>query len=135
MSNEPVDIVLLDDDPDICTMAETVLQLSGMTVRATSTPGRLDELLKEAAPRVLLMDMLLGNADGRNICRRLRSGTSTAGLYIIMMSGHSDARASCLEAGADDFIEKPFDLDVLTAKLKKGLGAKSAAESDQVSSS
>lgn len=131
MNRQTIDIVLLDDDPDICTMTETVLQFAGMTVQTTNSPAGLNQLLQDYAPRVLLLDMLLGNTDGRDVCRSLRADDTNAGLYIVMMSGHSDAGESCKEAGADDFIEKPFDLDVLTAKLKKGM----EPEADQVSSS
>ncbi len=131
MNRQPIDIVLLDDDPDICSMTETVLQFAGMSVRTTTSPAGLDSLLEDVAPRVLLLDLLLGNADGRDVCRTLRARPVHNGIYIVMMSGHADAGESCKEAGANDFIEKPFDIDALTSKLKKGL----EREADQVSSS
>jgi len=70
------------------------------------------------------MDMLLSGTDGRDVCRRLKSDPATAQIKVVMMSAHPDADKSCREAGADDFIPKPFDMDFFISKIKGQLGSK-----------
>lgn len=118
-----VDIVLLDDDKDICLMVEAILRFGGYSVQSSSSPDGLFRLLPEATPRLLLMDMLLSGADGRDVCRKLKQDISAAQLKIVMMSAHPDAERSCREAGADDFIAKPFDMDVFLEKINTNLAS------------
>lgn len=118
-----VDIVLLDDDKDICLMVEAILRFGGYTVQSCSSPQALLGLLSETTPRLILMDMLLSGADGRDICHTLKQNTATARLNIVMMSAHPDAERSCREAGADDFIPKPFDMDIFLQTVSANLPA------------
>ena len=76
-----------------------------------------------ANPQLLLMDMLLSGTDGRDVCRKLKTDPSTSKVKIIMMSAHPDADKSCREAGADDFISKPFDIDHFISVVKNLLPA------------
>jgi len=122
MHRDPIDVLLLDDDPDICVMAEAVLKFSGFSVQSTTTHIGLYELLEQLRPKALLMDMLLSGADGRDICRQLKSDSRNNHIHIVMMSAHPDAGVTCLEAGAEDFIEKPFELDSFLSKMKAATG-------------
>ena len=83
----------------------------------------LEAAIDKAAPDVLLMDMLLSGSDGREICRRLKSNPGYAKIPLIMISAHPQARTECLEAGADLFLAKPFEMtdlfDTVTAALAK----------------
>ncbi|HTL07604.1 MAG TPA: response regulator [Chitinophagaceae bacterium] len=120
-TREQVDIILLDDDKDICVMVQAMLNFSGYKVQSLSLPHQLNELLVSLTPRMLLMDMLLSGTDGRDVCRRLKNDADTRHIKIMMMSAHPDADRSCREAGADDFISKPFDMDQFIAKVKSQL--------------
>ena len=71
------------------------------------------------------MDMLLSGTDGRDVCRKLKEDKDNSRLKIMMMSAHPDADKSCLEAGADDFIAKPFDMDYFLGRVKTQLDASS----------
>ena len=122
---QDVDVILLDDDKDICVMVEAILTYAGYKVSSFSLPGQLLQVLDGLSPRMLLMDMLLSGSDGRDICRKLKTGTSTSQIKIIMMSAHPDADKSCREAGADDFISKPFDMDYFLGRVKAQLGTNS----------
>ena len=79
---------------------------------------RLLKMLTEVNPRMILIDMLLSGMDGRDACRKLKTEPATSHIKIMMMSAHPDADKSCREAGADDFISKPFDMDYFISKIK-----------------
>jgi DNA-binding response OmpR family regulator len=113
-----VDVILVDDDKDICVMVEAILKFAGYKVHSCSLPEQLPEILNSIHPRLLLMDMLLSGTDGRDVCRKLKADPATSYIKIIMMSAHPDADKSCREAGADDFIPKPFDMDFFIARVK-----------------
>ena len=121
---QQVDILLVDDDKDICVMVEAILKFAGHKVQSCTLPDQLPQLLESTHPRLLLMDMLLSGTDGRDVCRRLKAAPRENPLKIIMMSAHPDADKSCREAGADDFIPKPFDMDYFIAKINQQLNAR-----------
>ena len=122
---QEVDVLLLDDDKDICAMVKAILDFAGYKVASCTLPGQLPQMLNTYQPRMLLMDMLLSGTDGRDICRKLKEDKDNSGLKIMMMSAHPDADKSCLEAGADDFIAKPFDMDYFLGRVKTQLDASS----------
>ncbi|MEP6749939.1 MAG: response regulator [Bacteroidota bacterium] len=115
---QEVDVLLVDDDKDICVMVEAILKFAGYKVLSCSLPDQVTQMLTVASPRLLLMDMLLSGTDGRDVCRKLKTDPGTRQIRIIMMSAHPDADKSCREAGADDFIAKPFDMDFFIATVK-----------------
>lgn len=120
---QDVDVLLVDDDKDICVMVEAILKFAGHNVQSCSMPDQLPALLTVTRPRLLLMDMLLSGTDGRDVCRRLKTNPEMQYLKIIMMSAHPDADKSCREAGADDFIPKPFDMDFFIGRVNRQLSA------------
>jgi DNA-binding response OmpR family regulator len=120
---QEVDILLVDDDKDICVMVAAILKFAGLSVQSCSIPDQLPGLLAVTSPRLLLMDMLLSGTDGRDVCRQLKNTPELQRLKIIMMSAHPDADKSCREAGADDFIPKPFDMDFFIGKVNRQLAA------------
>ena len=64
------------------------------------------------------MDMLLSGADGTDICRRLKKDLKTSSIPILMFSAHPTAKETCLAAGADDFISKPFEMNDMIGKVE-----------------
>jgi DNA-binding response OmpR family regulator len=116
-----VDVLLVDDDKDICIMMEAILKFAEFKVQTCSLPDQLLQMLTASQPKILLMDMLLSGTDGRDVCRKIKSDPATSTIKVIMMSAHPDADKSCREAGADDFIPKPFDLDFFIALIKNQL--------------
>lgn len=124
MHKEKIDVLVLDDDPDLCMLMETMLKFAGLNVKRITNPTHLHDLLKELKPDVLLMDMLLSGVDGRDICTHLKSEGATNEMKIMMISAHPDAREKCLVAGADDFLGKPFDMDIFLGKIHNLLTVK-----------
>ncbi len=114
-----IDILVLEDDPDLCVLLETMLKFSGMNVKAILNPALLHGTLEQVEPKLLLMDMLLSGSDGRDICRSLKSDATLKHIKIMMISAHPDAEQTCRAAGANDFLGKPFDMDEFINKVKK----------------
>lgn len=118
MTTPVTDVLLIDDDPDICIMLKAILHTAGYTVQYSSEVNQLPQILNSTKPRLILMDMLLSGNNGTTVCRSLKADTKTSDILIVMMSAHPDAESICKEAGADDFLAKPFDIDHLLAKIK-----------------
>ena len=115
-------ILVVDDDPDILDAIQFVLEDAGFTVQ-TSLKGEYAENLDklDVLPNLLILDLLLSGKDGRTICRKLKSQKKTKNLPIIMISAHPSAQQSAKEVGADDFLAKPFDINMLLNKVNASI--------------
>ena len=119
-ANNP-EVLLIDDDRDICRMMESILKQAGFHVQYCLSPERVHQYVLTLKPRVIVMDMFLSGMDGTDICRKLKSDPHTSGIQIIMMSAHPDAEQLCRSALADQFISKPCDIDDFLDKVKAAL--------------
>ena len=115
--NNDVLILVLDDDPDICTMLKMVLEYHGYGAEEADGEEKANEVMSAKKVDLIIMDMLLSGADGTDICRRLKQDNQTAAIPILMFSAHPNAQKICMEAGADDFIAKPFEMDDLIDRV------------------
>jgi two-component system alkaline phosphatase synthesis response regulator PhoP len=119
-------ILVVDDDEGIIEVVQIVLESEGYEVQ-TSMNGDFLQHLPEHLPDLILLDVLLSGNDGRVICKSLKSNSITRHIPVIMLSAHSDASKVADGSGADDFLEKPFDVDVLIAMVAKHLSASQPA--------
>jgi CheY-like chemotaxis protein len=110
-------ILLVDDDPDVRTVMSKVLHNHGYEVDTASCQKDALAKLEEELPFVILLDVLLSGADGRELCREIKTNKKTEGIHIIMFSGHPGAAPKFESYGADDFIAKPVDVEALLEKL------------------
>ncbi len=115
---DPLTILAVDDEPLNLRLLEAVLAPHGHKVLGAGS-GRecLDTLAREEVDLVLL-DVVMPGLDGFEVCRRIRADERTAYLPVVMLTA-SDAqqRIAALEAGADDFVRKPFDRSELLARV------------------
>jgi DNA-binding response OmpR family regulator len=116
MQNEML-ILVIDDDPDICTMIKMVLEYHGYAAMAADGEEKTKKILLSEPVDLIIMDMLLSGSDGTDICRQLKQDEKTLSIPILMFSAHPNAKEICLEAGADDFISKPFEMSELIDKI------------------
>ncbi len=114
-----IDVLVLEDDPDLNLLMQTMLKFSGFKVQGIENPALLNGTLEQIQPKLLLMDMLLSGSDGRDICKRLKGDAENDNMNIMMVSAHPDAEVTCRNAGADDFLGKPFDMDDFLNKIKE----------------
>ncbi len=117
MQRTPKRLLVVDDEPDILEFLEIILEEEGYEV-ATSDKGEyLEQLHNGGLPHLILVDVLLSGKDGREIVKYLKSNPETKHIPIIMFSAHPSARETARQAGADDFLEKPFQIEALLAKI------------------
>jgi adenylate cyclase len=115
---EPITILAVDDQPANLRLLDAVLSPRGYrVVRATSGEQAL-ELLPSSDVDLVLLDIVMPGIDGYEVCRRIRSAPETAFLPVVMItaSGHQE-KTRAIEAGADDFVSKPFDQSELLARV------------------
>ena len=110
-------ILVLDDDPDICIMIKMVLDYYGYDAMDAENEENARKIISSNHVDLLIMDMLLSGVDGTDICRQLKQDQETSSIPILMFSAHPTARETCLAAGADDFISKPFEMNDMMDKI------------------
>ena len=125
MADHPT-ILIVDDQPQNLRLLEAVLEPRGYrTVSAESGEAALEVLSREQADLVLL-DILMPGMDGYEVCRRIRENPATAFLPVVMITASDTAqKLRATEAGADDFVAKPFDQGELLARVKSLVRIKS----------
>ena len=119
MSQRPV-ILVVDDEPQIVRAVQVVLRNSGFDAVPA---GSVQEGLDQAAlrpPDGAIIDLLLPDGDGIELCRRLREWTS-APIILLSAVGDEDEKVRALEAGADDYVVKPFAPRELVARMRAAL--------------
>jgi len=127
-------ILLIDDDLRLSAMVGDYLRSHGYQVSSAPSLSAGRELLARQAVDALVLDLMLPDGDGLDLCRELRSASRTRALPLLMLSarGEPTDRIVGLEVGADDYLPKPFEPRELLARLRALLRrtAPSAAEDD-----
>ncbi len=121
MQGERKKILVVDDEPDILEFLQVILEEEGYEVLTSDKGEFLVQLHNGGLPDLILVDILLSGKDGREIVRHLRSQEETKQIPIIMISAHPSSEETAREAGANDFLSKPFEIDELLTKVAKYL--------------
>ena len=113
-------ILVVDDEEDILELVRYNLTKEGYLVRCVGSGEQAIKEAHENAPDLVILDLLLPNIDGLEVCQVLKSDPQTKGIPIIMLTAKSEEAdvVSGLELGADDYITKPFSPRVLISRLK-----------------
>ena len=113
-------ILVADDDPGIRDIFKIIFERAGYSIEIK---GDAEELLKNnfTIPDVFLIDKLLSGYDGLDICRYLKNNPLTSHIPVIMVSASPDIGVTAITAGADDFVEKPFDLKYLLKVIERNI--------------
>jgi two-component system, OmpR family, response regulator len=111
-------ILVVDDQPNIVDMLATVLRFHGFAVETAGTAAEARQRVAQQQPDLLLLDVMLPDGDGREVCRRLRADGMTAGVVFLTARDARDDLIAGLTYGGDDWITKPFDVDVLLARVR-----------------
>jgi len=114
-------LLVVDDEPDILEFLQVILKEEGYAVVTSDKGEYLEQLHNGGLPHLILVDVLLSGKDGREIVKYLKSQEETKHIPVIMFSAHPSAEETARQAGAEDFLAKPFDIDVLLAKIAKYL--------------
>ena len=110
-------LLVVDDDQALAEMLGIVLRKEGYEVATCGDGGRALPMFREFRPDLVLLDVMLPTQDGIEVCRQLRL---ESGVPVVMLTARTDTRdvVAGLEAGADDYVVKPFALEEVTARLQ-----------------
>jgi phosphoserine phosphatase RsbU/P len=119
-----MEILIADDDSVARMLLDSVLENWGHQVVVVNDGQQAWDILSQPdAPRLAIVDWMMPRIDGPELCRRIRRTQETLGLYVILLTSRRDPAdiISGLQAGADDYIVKPFEPEELRARLGVGL--------------
>ena len=111
------DILIVEDDKELSTLLTDFLRAEGYTVSAVDSGERAVQLFERYGARLVVLDINLPDINGFAVCSKLRENTDTPILIVSARTGKED-KLGGLGLGADDYIEKPYDIDILIAKIK-----------------
>jgi diguanylate cyclase (GGDEF)-like protein len=119
----PPRILVADDDPALCMLLRETLQDAGFSVLTANDGDQLVRMAQDHVPDLLLVDLMMPLMDGFEAIRQLRNDTRTAHLPMIILTARSASSevVTGFESGADDYIVKPYDIDVLLARIRSHL--------------
>jgi len=115
-----VTILVIDDDAAFVASFERLAKLRGFTVEKAFDGEAGLKAAAEKQPDCIILDVMMPRVDGRDAMKRLKAGEATRRIPVIMYSarGDHDDRITGLELGADDYIAKPFDPDMLLRRVE-----------------
>ena len=113
-------VLVVDDEPDLLELVRINLAQSGYTVETAASGSDALAALRRAPPDVMLLDLMLPDLSGTELCARVRADQRLAALPIIMLTAKSEeiARVVGLELGADDYVTKPFSPRELALRVR-----------------
>lgn len=113
-------VLVVDDDPSVLALLEQYLRRSGYSPLTAINGSEALAKVRDEEPDLILLDIMLPDISGHEVCARIRAERSIRQIPIVMMTAHGDREilVRCLENGADDFIRKPIDLSELKARLR-----------------
>ena len=120
-------ILVIEDERDIADFLKRGLILKGFEVEVAYTGYKGLEIAQLSNPEVVVLDLMLPDADGIDICRELRA-SGDVGIIILTARSVVGERIRGLEAGADDYLPKPFVFDELLARIRAVIRRRSAAK-------
>ena len=113
-------ILVVDDEPQNVRLLQIRLQAAGYTVLTATSGQEALELTQADAPDLILLDIMMPGMNGFEVCQRIRAEEATQFIPVVMVTALSDTedRIKAIEAGADDFISKPFDSHEVLARVR-----------------
>jgi CheY-like chemotaxis protein len=117
-------ILVLDDDVFILSALSDVLEYYGYEVKTQTRGDEVFEKIHEYHPDLILLDVMLAEMDGRDICQRIKQKPDTSDIPVILLSAtHNLSDCLKLQSPPDDFVAKPFDISTLLDKIEHQLAA------------
>jgi DNA-binding response OmpR family regulator len=119
------DVLVVEDDPEINELIGAYVEMSGFPCRRVMRGDDALREVREHRPALIILDVMLPDLDGFEICRRIRADAATAAIPIIILTALDQELMRCraIECGATDYLTKPFDPDRLMAAIRRRAGS------------
>ncbi len=117
-TNKTFKLVVAEDDPAVRNAVQRVLELEGYTVVVTKDGVAALEAILTSSPDAVVMDVMMPFSDGLSVCRELRRRANRTPVLLLTARHEIGARVAGLDAGADDYLVKPFSIDELLARVR-----------------
>jgi len=124
-------VLVCDDEPQILRALRVILRDAGFEVDPAATAAEVLDKAAVRAPHAAIIDLVLPDGDGVEVCRQLREWT-TIPIIVLSAAGEEEQKVRALEAGADDYVTKPFGPRELVARLQAALRRASPAPDEPV---
>jgi len=113
-------ILVVDDESQITRVLRTSLSSQGYDIRVANDGETALEIMKDWTPELVITDLSMPNMDGLELCRRLRLSTKIP-IIVLSVKGEEKTKVLALDAGADDYVTKPFGIEELLARVRANL--------------
>jgi two-component system, OmpR family, KDP operon response regulator KdpE len=113
-------ILVVDDEPQITRVLRTTLAAQSYDIRVANDGEMALELMKNWTPHVVITDLAMPNLDGVGLCRQIRQ-VSQVPIIVLSVRGQDRTKVEALDAGADDYMTKPFSMNELLARIRAQL--------------
>jgi len=120
-------ILVVDDEPQITRVLKTTLSSHGYGTRTAGDGDEALQVMKDWSPDLLITDLRMPNMDGLELCRRVRE-KSLLPIIVLSVKGEERTKVEALDAGADDYVTKPFNVNELLARVRAALRRAKAKE-------
>lgn len=111
-----IDILIVEDNKELAKLLCDFLQAENYTVSTAETAEKALLLYEKYGAKLVVLDIMLPGADGFSVCKKIRMQSNTP-ILIVSAKTEKDDKLTGLNLGADDYIEKPYDIDIMLAKI------------------
>jgi two-component system, OmpR family, KDP operon response regulator KdpE len=126
-------ILVVDDEPQITRVLKTTLSSQGYATRTAGDGREALQAMKDWTPDLVITDLSMPNMDGLALCRHIRE-QSQVPIIVLSVKGEERTKVEALDAGADDYVTKPFNINELLARVRAGLRRITAARQPETKS-
>jgi len=124
-------ILVVDDESQITRVLKTTLSSQGYGIRTASDGEEALQAMREWPPDLIVTDLRMPNMDGLELCREVRK-TSQVPIIVLSVKGEDSIKVQALDAGADDYVTKPFSMTELSARIRAALRRASVPDQPRV---
>lgn len=117
---DPPHILVVDDEPQITRVLRTSLSAQGYDIRVANSGEMALEIMKDWSPNLIITDLSMPSLDGIQLCRRVRA-SSQIPIIVLSVREKEQQKVEALDAGADDYVTKPFGMNELLARVRANL--------------
>lgn len=117
---DPPHILVVDDEPQITRVLRTSLSAQGYDIRVANSGEMALEIMKDWSPNLIITDLSMPSVDGVQLCRRVRAASQIP-IIVLSVREKEQQKVEALDAGADDYVTKPFGMSELLARVRANL--------------